>query len=137
MSDAATHFSTEALGEPAGTGRYVRVEEISPAEFVPGLGFQPVLGDRAMVNFVSFEPGVEAPRHVHEEEQIVIVLDGEFTFDLDGDVRVMRKGDVAVVPSWVPHGAWTTDSRCLEVDVFCPPRRSLLALAEAHLAEDT
>lgn len=136
MSDAATHFSTEALGEPGGTGRYVRVEEITPAEFVPGLGFQPVLGERAMVNFVSFEPGVEAPRHVHEEEQIVIVLDGEFTFDLDGDVRVMRKGDVAVVPSWVPHGAWTTDSPCVEVDVFCPPRRSLLALAEEQLAKD-
>jgi unsaturated pyranuronate lyase len=136
MSDAAVHFSTEALGEPAGTGRYVRVEDITPAQFVPGLGFQPVLGDRAMVNFVSFEPGVEAPRHVHEEEQIVIVLDGEFTFDLDGDVRVMRKGDVAVVPSWVPHGAWTTGSSCLEVDVFCPPRRSLLALAEAQLGKD-
>jgi unsaturated pyranuronate lyase len=136
MSDAATHFTTEALGEPAGTGRYVRVGEIASAEFVPGLGFQPVLGDRAMVNFVSFEPGVEAPRHVHEEEQIVIVLEGEFTFDLDGDVRVMRKGDVAVVPSWVPHGAWTTDSPCVEVDVFCPPRRSLLALAEAQLAKD-
>ena len=88
-----------------------------------------------MTNFVSFEPGATAPRHVHEEEQIVIVLDGEFTFDLDGDVRTMRKGDVAVVPSWVPHGAWTTDSHCLEVDVFAPPRSSLLKLAEAHRAE--
>ena len=129
MSDAASHFTTEALGQPAGTGRYVHVDDISPAEFVPGLGFRPVLGQRAMVNFVSFEPSTEAPRHVHEEEQIVIVLDGEFTFDLDGDVRVMKPGDVAVVPAWVPHGAWTTDSKCLEVDVFCPPRKSLLALA--------
>jgi hypothetical protein len=41
---------------------------------------------------------------------------------------------VAVVPAWVPHGAWTTDSHCLEVDVFCPPRQSLLKLAEAHAA---
>jgi quercetin dioxygenase-like cupin family protein len=129
VSDAATHFSTEAQGEPAGPGRYVHVDDISPAEFVPGLGFRPVLGQRAMANFVSFEPGTEAPRHVHEEEQIVIVLDGEFTFDLDGDVRVMKPGDVAVIPAWVPHGAWTTDSKCLEVDVFCPPRKSLLALA--------
>ena len=47
----------------------------------------------------------------------------------------MRKGDVAVIPSWVPHGAWTTDSHCLEVDVFCPPRESLLKLAEAQAAE--
>jgi quercetin dioxygenase-like cupin family protein len=108
------------------------VDAITPAEFVPGLGFRPVLGVRAMANFVSFEPGTEAPRHVHSEEQIVIVLDGEFTFDLDGDVRTMRKGDVAVVPAWVPHGAWTTDTSCLEIDVFAPPRESLLKLAAAH-----
>ncbi len=131
MSDAATHFSTEALGEPAGPGRYVSIGSIDAAEFVPGLGFRPVLGQRAMANFVDFAPGVEAPRHVHEEEQIVIVLEGEFTFDLDGDVRVMRPGDVAVVPAWVPHGAWTTDSHCREVDVFCPPRKSLLNVAAA------
>ena len=134
LGDAASHFTTEALGERGGDGRYVNVDTITPVEFLPGLGFRPVLGVRAMTNFVSFQPGTEAPRHVHEEEQIVIVLDGEFTFDLDGDVRVMRKGDVAVVPSWVPHGAWTTDSHCLEVDVFCPPRQSLLKLAEAQAA---
>jgi len=134
VSDAASHFTTEALGERGGDGRYVNVDALEPVEFLPGLGFRPVLGQRAMTNFVSFEPGTTAPRHVHSEEQIVIVLDGEFTFDLDGDVRTMRRGDVAVVPSWVPHGAWTTDSHCLEIDVFCPPRQSLLKLAEAQAA---
>jgi quercetin dioxygenase-like cupin family protein len=133
--DAASHFTTEPGGIPAGPGRYVNVDAVTPVEFLPGLGFRPVLGQKAMTNFVSFEPGAKAPRHVHEEEQIVIVLDGEFTFDLDGDVRTMRKGDVAVVPSWVPHGAWTTDSHCLEVDVFAPPRSSLLKLAEAQASE--
>jgi quercetin dioxygenase-like cupin family protein len=135
LGDAASHFTTEPGGTPAGPGRYVNVDAMTPVEFLPGLGFRPVLGQNAMTNFVSFEPGATAPRHVHEEEQIVVVLDGEFTFDLDGDVRVMRKGDVAVVPSWVPHGAWTTDSHCLEVDVFAPPRTSLLKLAEAQAAE--
>ncbi len=132
MSDAATHFTADALSEPAGPGRYVHIDSITPAEFVPGLGFRPVLGQRAMANFVNFAPGVEAPRHVHSEEQIVVVLDGEFTFDLDGDVRVMRRGDVAVIPAWLPHGAWTTDSHCLELDIFCPPRKSLLGLAGAQ-----
>jgi quercetin dioxygenase-like cupin family protein len=135
LGDAASHFTTEPGGTPAGPGRYVNVDAITPVEFLPGLGFRPVLGQKAMTNFVSFEPGAEAPRHVHEEEQIVIILDGEMTFDLDGDVRVMRKGDVAVIPSWVPHGAWTTDGHCLEVDVFAPPRSSLLKLAEAQAAE--
>jgi quercetin dioxygenase-like cupin family protein len=135
MTDAAAHFSTEALGEPRSTGRFVSVGSIEPAEFVAGLGFRPVLGERVMANFVEFAPGVMAPRHVHEEEQLVIVLAGEFTFDLDGDVRVMRPGDVAVVPSWVPHAAWTAGTTCREVDIFCPPRKSLLALAEAQAAK--
>ena len=135
LGDAASHFTTEAQGERGGIGRYVNVDSVTPVEFLPGLGFRPVLGQRGMANFVSFEPGTEAPRHVHEEEQIVIVVDGEFTFDLDGDVRTMRRGDVAVVPAWVPHGAWTTDSSCLEIDVFVPPRESLLKLAEAQSAE--
>jgi len=132
--DAESHFTAEPLGEPAGPGRYVNVDSLSPVEFQPGLGFRPVLGQRTMTNFVSFAPGAVAPRHVHEEEQIIIVLDGELVFDLDGDVRTMRKGDVAVIPAWVPHGAWTTDSHCEEIDVFCPPRQSLLRLAEAHAA---
>jgi len=85
-----------------------------------------------MANFVSFAPGAVAPRHVHEEEQVIIVLDGELVVDLDGDVRTMRKGDVAVIPPWVPHGAWTTDSACEEIDVFSPPRQSLLKLAQEH-----
>jgi quercetin dioxygenase-like cupin family protein len=132
LGDAESHFTTEALGEPAGPGRYVNVDAITPVEFLPGLGFRPVQGQKAMTNFVSFAPGAEAPRHVHEEEQIVIVLEGELVFDLDGDVRTLRKGDVAVIPSWVPHGAWTTDSHCLEIDVFSPPRQSLLKLAAAR-----
>jgi quercetin dioxygenase-like cupin family protein len=135
LGDAESHFTTEALGEPAGPGRYVNVDSLTPVEFLPGLGFRPVLGQRAMTNFVSFAPGAQAPRHVHEEEQIVIVLEGEMVFDLDGDVRTMRKGDVAVIPAWVPHGAHTTDTHCLEVDVFCPPRQSLLQLAAAQQAQ--
>ena len=128
---SAEHFSTEAGGEPTAPGRFVEVSQVPSVEFVPGLEFRPVLGERTMVNFVSFEPHTEAPLHVHEEEQIVIVLDGEFEFEIDGDVRLMRKGDVAVIPSWVPHGARTLDSPCYEADVFNPPRRSLLAHAEA------
>ena len=133
-SNTGSHFNTEALGEPAGPGRYVNVDSLAPVEFAPGLGFRPVLGQRTLTNFVSFAPGAVAPRHVHEEEQIVIVVDGELVFDLDGDVRTMRKGDVAVVPAWVPHGAWTTDSYCEEIDVFSPPRQSLINLAQEHIA---
>ncbi len=132
LGDAESHFTTEALGEPTAPGRYVNVDSITPVEFLPGLGFRPVQGEKTMTNFVTSRRGREAPQHVHEEEQFIIVIEGELVVDLDGDVRTLRKGDVAVIPSWVPHGAWTTDSHCLEIDVFSPPRQSLLKLAAAQ-----
>ncbi len=132
MTTADQHFSTEAVGIPEADGRFVTVADVQCVELVPGLEFRPVLGERTMVNFVTFAPHTEAPRHTHEEEQIVIVLEGELDFELDGDVRTVRPGDVVVIPPWVPHGARTQDSTCLEVDVFNPPRKTLLDHANAE-----
>jgi quercetin dioxygenase-like cupin family protein len=134
MTTAAEHFSSGGGGQPAAAGRYVSVAGITPVELVPGLEFRPVLGEDTMVNFVRFGPHTEAPHHAHHEEQIVIVLEGEFEFELDGDVRTVRPGEVVVVPSWVPHGAHTDDTSCLEVDVFNPPRQTLLEHARAEHA---
>ncbi|MBV9101253.1 MAG: cupin domain-containing protein [Candidatus Dormibacteraeota bacterium] len=125
MTETHTHFS-DAGGTPTGAGRYVKVDDLESVEFVPGLAFRPVLGDGSLVNFVSFDANTEAPMHVHVEEQFTIVLEGEFEFELDGEVRTMRPGDVAVIPAWVPHGARTRDTTCREIDVFTPPRRTLL-----------
>jgi quercetin dioxygenase-like cupin family protein len=135
MSSSHPHFSLDGAGVPTADGRFVDVSAVPDVEFVPGLHFQPVLGENALVNFVRFEEHTEAPVHVHEEEQIVIVLDGEFDFEIDGEVRRLTKGDVAVVPPWVPHGARTEDTTCLEVDVFTPPRTTLLDAARAAMEQ--
>lgn len=132
-----SHFSTEAGGTPTGEGRFVQPALIEPVEYVPGLEFQPVLGDSMLANFVTFEPHTEAPMHVHVEEQIVIVVEGEFDFTIDGETRTMKVGDVAVIPSWVPHGAVTRDVGCREIDVFSPPRATLLEHARQAVATST
>ncbi|HEX8099437.1 MAG TPA: cupin domain-containing protein, partial [Actinomycetota bacterium] len=69
--------------------------------------------------------------HTHEEEQFTIVIDGEFEFNLDGDVRTLRRGQVAVIPPHVPHGARTNNTTCFEIDVFSPPRKMLLQAVKA------
>jgi quercetin dioxygenase-like cupin family protein len=133
MTSDQTHFSLEGAGTPTSPGRFVDVSQIDPVEMAPGLSFQPVLGEKSMVNFVHFEEHSEAPVHSHVEEQTVIVLDGEFDFEVDGEVRHLVKGDVVVIPSWVPHGARTQDTTCYEVDVFTPPRKTLLDMAQAAI----
>lgn len=129
---AKRHFSPETGGEPRAAGRFVKVGSVEPVSFLPGLDFQPVLGEDTMVNFVRFAPHADAPRHAHAEEQIVIVLDGEFDFELAGEVRTMRPGDVAVIPSWVPHAARAGSAGCYEADVFNPPRETLLEHARSQ-----
>ena len=136
MSGSA-HFSLEASGEPTSAGRFVGPNDVASVEFIDGLQFRPVIGERMLANYVHFDRNSTAPRHVHEEEQIVIVLDGEFEFEIDGEVRTMRHGDIAVIPAWVPHGAHTGDTTCLEVDVFNPPRKTLVdhAVAQRNAAQ--
>jgi quercetin dioxygenase-like cupin family protein len=137
MSEAERYFAKQESEQGPGEGSWVTWEELEPFEMLPGLGFQPVLGDRVMANFVRFEPHTEAPLHWHEEEQISFVLEGEFEFEVAGEKRLLKRGQAVVIPPNVPHAARTFDAPCLEVDVFHPPRRGLLdALGRAGGEEE-
>jgi quercetin dioxygenase-like cupin family protein len=129
--DAGSYFGADPSLRPEGQGRFLEIDSLPLVEFVPGLEFRPVVGERLMVNFVHYEPNTEAPSHTHAEEQVTFVIDGEFDFDLDGVVRTMRRGTAVHVPPGVPHGARTRDTACFEVDVFAPPRRVLLEALRA------
>jgi quercetin dioxygenase-like cupin family protein len=126
VTDPDRYFAANESAQQAGEGSFVAWNELSPIEMVPGLAFQPVLGENVMVNFVRFAPHTEAPLHWHDEEQISFVLEGELEFEIGGEKRVLRRGDALVIPPNVPHAARTHEGDCLEVDVFCPPRRGLL-----------
>jgi unsaturated pyranuronate lyase len=133
--DAGSYFGADPALRPAGKGTYVELDAVDMVEFVDGLEFRPVVGERMMVNFVHYAPNTEAPSHAHAEEQITFVIDGEFEFDLDGDARTMRRGTAVHVPPGVPHGARTLASTCFEVDVFAPPRRVLLEAMRAQAGQ--
>jgi quercetin dioxygenase-like cupin family protein len=120
------YFAKDESSQSDARGEFVSWEALAPIEMVPGLNFQPVVGEKLMVNFVSFAPNTEAPRHWHDEEQITFVLDGEFEFEVGDEKRVVRRGEAIVIPPNVPHAARTYESPCLEVDVFHPPRQGVL-----------
>jgi unsaturated pyranuronate lyase len=126
VSDPERYFAGETASQSGGEGTWVTWNELDPLVMVPGLSFQPVLGGRVMVNFVTFQPHTEAPMHWHDEEQVSYVMDGELEFTVAGETHVMRRGDAVVIPPNVPHGARTHEGGCLQVDVFHPPRRGVL-----------
>ena len=128
MADADRYFAQQSDVRPEGEGTFVQWSELDPIEVVPGLRFQPVLGDRLMVNIVSFGPNTVAPVHWHDEEQISFVIEGEFEFEVGGQKQIVKRGGAIHIPPNVPHGARTYDNTCVEVDVFNPPRKGLLEL---------
>jgi quercetin dioxygenase-like cupin family protein len=126
MTNSPRYFGADAGAQEEGSGSFVHWDGLDPFEMVPGLFFQPVVGDRVMANFVRFEPHTEAPLHWHEEEQISFVLEGELELEVAGETRVLTRGHAVVIPPNVPHGARTHEGPCLQVDVFHPPRQALL-----------
>jgi quercetin dioxygenase-like cupin family protein len=126
MSDADRYFAADAARAADARPRWLELAEVPPVEFLPGLVFRPVLGERSLVNFVTYEPHTVVPRHAHAEEQFTFVVDGEFEFECDGETRILRRGSCVHIPPGVPHAARTHDSTCFQVDVFAPPRPVLV-----------
>ncbi|MBE2295895.1 MAG: cupin domain-containing protein [Phycisphaerales bacterium] len=72
---------------------------------------------------VRFEQNAVGAVHGHEaHEQIAYVLAGAFEVEVEGEKRILRKGDAFVVPRNTQHGvvALEPDSRLL--DMFSPRR---------------
>ncbi len=97
-----------------------------------GIGFQPVWGGKLLLNWVHFAPNRFLPNHQHPEEQLGTIIEGEMELTVGGVTRIMRTGDVYVIPPNVPHSGRTFDSTCVALDIFSPPRsdfRELIARA--------
>lgn len=133
MAQSDTYFQEGAAGEPAGEAIFFDLNgEETPFEITPGLSFQPILGQGLAINLVRFAPHTEAPMHAHSEEQIVLALEGEVEFEVNGETRTLTPGQGIVIPPFVPHGARTREQGALEIDVFHPPRQGLAEAIAAN-----
>jgi quercetin dioxygenase-like cupin family protein len=96
-----------------------------------------VTGERMMLAHVYLKKGCIVPKHSHENEQITYVLEGALHFWLGEDgneERVIRAGEVLVIPSNLPHKALALEDT-LDVDVFSPPRQDWLDGTDHYLRQ--
>jgi quercetin dioxygenase-like cupin family protein len=138
MPDQVEYFRTNEEGgvDPDDRPRYLHVDrDLLGLNLEPGLILRPVFGRNLTLSFVSMDPHSVAPVHQHPQEQIGTVIDGSYEFELAGEKRVVRKGDVYVVPPNVPHGAVTHDEGCLVLDAFSPPREAFAQLMDQAVPE--
>lgn len=77
--------------------------------------------EEIMLVEVGFDAGAVGADHSHPHTQISYVLEGEFTYHIEGETRMMHKGDSIAVPGGKVHGCTCVKAGTL-LDVFAPMR---------------
>ena len=82
--------------------------------------------EEMMLVEVIFETGAVGSDHSHPHTQISYVLEGEFTYPIEGVAHHMVKGDSIVVEGGRVHGCTCLAAGTL-LDVFTPMREDFVA----------
>ena len=103
-------------------------------ELSAGANSRLVTGKNTQVSFLSMDPGAVFERHIHPEEQMMLVLRGGCDeMLLDGEQN-MSKNDVALVPGNMVHGAKVGPLGCDVIDIFWPARTDYIDKEKARMA---
>jgi len=81
--------------------------------------------DEVMMVLVRFKKDAVGSLHHHVHRQISYIAEGSFEVTIDGEAKVLRKGDCYFVAPDLVHGVVALEDGLL-VDVFAPARKDFL-----------
>lgn len=93
-----------------------------------------ITGKNTQVSFISMDPGALFDRHIHPEEQMMLVLRGGCNEILLDTEQPMAKDDVVLIPGNMVHGAKVGELGCDAIDIFWPARADYSEKEAARLA---
>ncbi len=104
------------------------LRDLEPNASLPaGMSRQSIVGERAMLCMHEAFPNLQCAPHQHEAEQFSIVVKGRMRFVIGGEERVLGPGEVAYIPSGVPHSIQSLEEYVQVLDVFAPLRPDIIA----------
>ncbi|MEM2102517.1 MAG: cupin domain-containing protein [Candidatus Bathyarchaeia archaeon] len=62
-------------------------------------------GERHQLVFFQMEPHVTVPEHSHDYPQWGLMIEGEMELTINGETRIVKKGDEYVIPAKAKHSA--------------------------------
>jgi quercetin dioxygenase-like cupin family protein len=71
---------------------------------------------------VILAPHAVIPPHKHPHEQVGMALEGECSFTIADETRLVKPGDVWVIPGGVEHSVVMGDAPGLVIEMFSPAR---------------
>ncbi len=77
---------------------------------------------RFFCDIYCFEPGQEQKGHIHgEQDKVYLVLEGQGTFQVGAEKRVLGAGQGTMAPAGEEHGVKNHTDQRLKVLVFVSP----------------
>ena len=98
-----------------------RWEDIALEKVTELVSRKVVGGERQTLAQVYLKRGAQVPRHTHESEQLVYVLQGALEYRVAGRDLTVREGEVLKIPAGVEHQAVALEDT-FELAMFSPPR---------------
>jgi quercetin dioxygenase-like cupin family protein len=98
----------------------------------PRLQRQLVTGTGVMLARVLLKKGCVVPLHSHPNEQLSYVVEGTLKFTIQGNIWVVRSGEVLTIPSRVPHQVKALRNT-VTLDIFHPPRMDWINKTDGYL----
>jgi quercetin dioxygenase-like cupin family protein len=100
---------------------FISTNALKVHQLIPGYFGRFIHSENMTVVYWDIKAGHEVPKHNHPHEMIVNCIEGEFEFTVGEETRLMKAGDIAIVPSNALHyGFARTDCKC--IDIFNPIR---------------
>ena len=81
------------------------IGSLPPQQIWDGIAGRAVHGKRLTLGLIELEPGAVLPEHLHENEQLGMVLKGSITFTIGTERRTLGPGGTWRIASNVPHEA--------------------------------
>jgi quercetin dioxygenase-like cupin family protein len=81
--------------------------------------------DKLLFGYFHIDAEAVLPVHQHPHEQWSHLIEGEFEFNVDGDIHLMKPGMSVYIPSEAPHSGKAM-TKCLFLDCFYPVREDFV-----------
>ena len=91
-------------------------------QLVAGARTRTFWGEQILLSLVEIDANSEVPGHAHPHEQAGILIEGEMEMGIGGEIRVLKPGDMYIIPGGVEHYARCGAIRALALDIFSPVR---------------
>ena len=101
---------------------YIDAASREPLELVPGARTRTFWGEQMLFSLVEVDADSEVPLHTHPHEQGGIIVEGELEMGVDGEVKLLKPGDMYIIPGNVEHYARAYTTKAKALDIFSPVR---------------